>query len=91
MSNQDTNLNIRQYLAKKLLTICPICGKRIYGKDIDLEEIEKLKKKIHHWPIKYIHCHSQHQIPLHAITLYIDADFAVRGNEVSKFVKIQLK
>ncbi len=78
--------NTRSYLAKKLLTICPVCGKRIYGKDIDIEQMNK--GNIKNWPIRYTHCHSHKGMPLHALTMYIDANFAVRGNESSKFLKI---
>ena len=79
--------NTRALLMRKLLTICPICKRPIYGKDIDISKIKK--SKITHWPITYTHCHSDGTTPLHAITLYLDANFSVRGEEVSHFVKIQ--
>jgi hypothetical protein len=77
----------RKLLMKKLLTICPVCKKRIFGKDIDIHKIDK--KKIVHWPLKYVHCHQNETIPFHALTMYIDSNFAVRGADVSDFVKIQ--
>lgn len=78
--------NTRSYLAKKLLTICPICGKKIYGKDIDIEKIKK--DHIKQWPVRYTHCHTHKETPIHALTMYLDANFAVRGKESSEFVKI---
>lgn len=77
----------RAFLMKKLLAICPICKKLIYGKDIDIDEIDL--SKISHWPVKYTHCHSHNGVPTHALTMYIDSNFAVRGKEVSEFLKIQ--
>ncbi|MBD3198259.1 MAG: hypothetical protein GF317_24635 [Candidatus Lokiarchaeota archaeon] len=77
----------RALLMKKLLTICPVCKKPIYGRDIDINKIDI--KKINRWPMKYVHCHSHEKTPLHALTLYIDANFSVRANEVSDILKIQ--
>ena len=77
----------RAFLIRKLLTVCPICQKRIYGKDIDILKIDK--KKISHWPLRFIHCHKNNNIPFHALTIYLDNNFAVRGNEVSNFIKIE--
>ena len=64
-----------------------MCNKRIYGKDIDILNIDKSKDK--HWPLRYIHCHTNKDISIHALTIFLDANFSVRGNEVSKFVKIE--
>ena len=77
----------RHLLMKKLLTICPICGKQIFGRDIDILNIDK--SKISNWPFRYTHCHSNRKGPLHAVTLYLDSNFAVRGKEISQYVKIQ--
>ena len=74
---------------RKLISICPICGKQIYGRDIDISQIEKSKSKIDHWPIRYVHCHAHERFPMHALMIYIDANFSVRGEESSNFVKIQ--
>ncbi|TFF89438.1 MAG: hypothetical protein EU548_07480 [Promethearchaeota archaeon] len=77
----------RKFLMKKLLTICPVCKKRIFGKDIDIQKIDK--NKIVHWPLKYVHCHQHQGVPFHALTMYLDSNFAVRGRDVSDFLKIQ--
>ena len=74
---------------RKLISICPTCGKQIYGRDIDISQIEKTKSKIDHWPIRYVHCHTYERFPMHALLIYIDANFSVRGEESSNFVKIQ--
>ena len=81
------NLETRSFLIRKLLTICPACKKRIYGKDIDILKIDP--SKVNHWPLRYTHCHSNKNIPMHALTLFIDSGFSVRGNEVSNFIKIE--
>ena len=79
----------RAILMRKLISICPICGKQIYGRDIDISQIEKSKSKIDDWPIRYVHCHAHESFPMHALMIYIDANFSVRGEESSNFVKIQ--
>ncbi|TXT64431.1 MAG: hypothetical protein BAJALOKI3v1_210018 [Promethearchaeota archaeon] len=79
----------RALLMKKLLAICPVCKKPIYGKDIDVNNIDITK--INHWPVKYTPCHSHNGTPVHALTMYIDSNFSVRGKEVSEFLKIQRK
>lgn len=86
MKNMSNSRNTRSILAKKLLTICPVCGKQIYGKDIDVEKIDT--ERIKSWPIRYTHCHAHKGMPLHALTMYLDANFAVRGKEYSEFLKI---
>jgi len=77
----------RTLLMKKLIAICPICKKQIYGRDIDINCIDK--EKIRNWPLRYVHCHSDNNTPLHALTMYLDANLCVRGREVSDFIKIQ--
>jgi hypothetical protein len=77
----------RKSLIRKLLTICPVCQKRIYGKDIDILKIDF--SKINHWPLRYIHCHRTSNVPFHALTIFLDANFSVRGNEVSEYIKIE--
>ena len=84
---QELKFETRSSLMKKLLAICPVCNKQIYGKDIDISNINA--KDIHQWPLRYIHCHAQDNIPLHALTLYLDADFSVRAREVSDYIMIQ--
>ncbi|MBA7512386.1 hypothetical protein ES705_04391 [subsurface metagenome] len=87
MEENLTNNEFRKFLIRKLLTICPVCQKKIYGKDIDILNIDT--SKINHWPLRYIHCHTSNNVPLHALTLYLDSGFSVRGNEVSNFIKIE--
>ena len=79
----------RAFLMRKLMTICPVCKKQIYGRDIDINNIEKSRSQIEHWPLRYTHCHTHDNYPMHALTIYIDANFSVRGMETSSFVKIQ--
>lgn len=81
------NSETRAFLIRKLLTICPVCEKRIYGKDIDILKIDK--SKISHWPLRYVHCYVNKNIPLHTLTIFLDADLSVRGSEVSSFIKIE--
>ena len=81
--NKDT----RTFLTRKLLCICPTCKRRIFGADIGITHLDfsKVKK----WPQQFIHCHRDKEHPLHALTIYIDANFSIRGREVTEFVKIQ--
>lgn len=81
------NSETRALLMRKLLAICPACKKKIFGNEIDVTQLDI--SKINHWPVRYVHCHSYNNVPIHALTLYIDANFSVRGQEVSNFVKIQ--
>lgn len=76
----------RAFLMKKILTICPICNRVIYGKDLDIASL--FECNIEHWPLTYIHCHSYNNYPIHALTLYLDSNFSVRSSEVSEFIKI---
>ncbi|MFX1477729.1 MAG: hypothetical protein ACFFCI_06325 [Promethearchaeota archaeon] len=87
MVDESINPEIRSFLIRKLLTICPVCKKRIYGKDIDILKIDL--SKVNHWPLRFTHCHSNNNYPMHALTLFIDSGFVVRGNEVSNFIKIE--
>ena len=73
-------------LLRKLLVICPVCKKPIYGKDLNLERI--FQTEIIQWPLSYIHCHSNGSFPIHALTIYIDDEFNVRAHEVSDFLEI---
>ncbi|MBA7663951.1 hypothetical protein ES703_71999 [subsurface metagenome] len=87
MKEKNMDSETRAFLIRKLLIICPVCQKRIYGKDIDILKIDA--SKIDHWPLRYIHCHTSNNVPLHALTLYLNSGFSVRGNEVSNFIKIE--
>ncbi|MFX1411499.1 MAG: hypothetical protein ACFFA6_14200 [Promethearchaeota archaeon] len=75
------------FLMRKLLTICPICKRPVYGRDIEILKIDK--SMIKRWSLKYTFCHSHNKGSLHAITIYLDAIFTVRGNEISDFIKIE--
>lgn len=86
MEENLINSKFRTFLIRKLLTTCPVCKMRIYGKDIDILNINM--SKIEHWPMRYTHCHKYKNTPLHGITLFLDEDFSVRGNEVSNYIKI---
>lgn len=85
LSNSET----RTVLMRKLMAICPVCGMLIFGRDIDLSHLDPAN--INHWPVSYTHCHSHKEVPMHALTLYLDSNFSVRGSEVSNYVKIQKK
>ena len=87
MESNLSNNESRKFLIKKLLTICPVCKRKIYGKDIDILNIDT--SKVNHWPLTYIHCHTNDNLSYHALTIYIDANFSVRHNQVSDFVKIE--
>jgi len=83
-------------LAKKLLCTCPVCQKRIYGGTLGLNELDV--SRIKHFPFAYTYVHSHDQIDVHnemaqqlskhAITLFFDANLAVRGVEESFSLKI---
>jgi len=75
--------------AEKILTICPLCEKKICAKDINIEEIELSKIKI--FPFNYIYIHSHNQFSPHALIIYFDAHFNVRGREVAKFTNLKTK
>lgn len=72
----------RAYLMKKLLTVCPVCKKLIYGKDIDLDHVHKLGS--YAWPVKYLHDHTYNTHSKHSITMFLDANLSVRNIEVSE-------
>jgi len=76
----------RAILMRKLMTICPVCGKLIFGRDIDLDSI--YKSEVNNWPITYTHYHEHREHPLHVLTLYIDANFSVRDLKVPNSLKI---
>ena len=77
MENLLVKSETRAILMRKLLTICPVCKKMIFGRDIDMAQLEK-----GHWPVPYIHQHEHNDIPMHSIKMYIDAGLAVRHMEV---------
>jgi len=69
------------------MCICPLCKKNIYGKDIDITEIDT--SNIKRWPFSIVYCHAHNNNSLHALIIYLDANFSIRGREVSGFLKIQ--
>ena len=70
----------RSFLMRKLITICPVCKKMIYGRDIEMNQLKK-----GHWPVPYIHEHEYNNFPVHSIRMYIDSGLAVRHLEVLDF------
>ena len=77
----------RSLLMRKLLTICPVCKKMIFGRDIDLEIVDK--KNVSSWPVQYTHTHEHINHPMHAVTMFLDANLSVRSLEVSYISKIK--
>ncbi len=71
----------KNILMKKLMSICPECGKLIFGRDIDITRLEKKSKS---WPKQYNHLHTHNNVPEHELTLFIDANFSVRATKVSR-------
>ncbi len=80
MENLLIKSETRSILMRKLLTICPICKKMIFGRDIDIAKLNK-----GHWPVPYIHEHDYINFPIHSIKLYLDSSLAVRHLEVIDF------
>lgn len=75
----------RAILMKKLMTICPLCGKLIFGRDIDFSKLES--RSINSWPTTYEHSHTHNNFPEHNLTLYIDANYAVRERIINPILK----
>lgn len=71
----------------KVLTTCPLCSKQILASDINLEKIDL--SKINNFPFDYIHIHSNGEHPPHALLMYFDAHFKVRGRKVPKFTNLK--
>jgi hypothetical protein len=76
----------RYYFMKKLLTICPICGKKIHGRDRDIYKLQN--ESIKSWPVRYVHFYN-HGIEFHAITMQLDSYFAVRGKQIADCIKTE--
>lgn len=68
---------------RKLLAICPICNRRIYGRDLKItnQDLSSIK----HFPFTVIYCHrkagAENDDIKHAVALYLDADLKVRSIE----------
>ncbi len=75
MQNIIEEFQIKPSYMKKLMAICPTCGKMIFGQDLKIENIEKSSKS---WPKKYSYRHSHRGFPEHVLTMLIDANFSVR-------------
>ncbi|TFG00209.1 MAG: hypothetical protein EU541_02895 [Promethearchaeota archaeon] len=71
----------------ELLATCPACGKKIYPTDIDLKKINF--SEITNFPFPYLHIHSQENCIPHALLMYIDRHFKVRGRKVIKFLNVE--
>lgn len=81
----------RHFLARKLLCSCPVCHKRIFGETLGLPTLDTSRIKRYPFPYVYLHTHNSADSPnptLHAITIYLDADMAVRSVEDSLNFKI---
>ena len=74
----NTNKFKRHYdLSQK----CPICQKQIqFG--VELGFLENVKR----YPYPHVILHGN---PLHALVVYIDADFRIRGIETAQSIEIQ--
>ena len=87
------NMLDREMLCRKLLATCPICKKQIYGFTLGLQTFDLSPITSFPFAYTYVHTHNHCSAtspmpPLHAITLYFDANMAVRAIENSKMVKI---
>lgn len=69
------------------LTTCPLCNKDIYAQDVNLEDIDL--SSVNNFPFDYIHVHSHGSHPPHALLMYFDAQFKVRGRKVPKFTNLK--
>jgi hypothetical protein len=83
----DNKPSIIQPEPGKILTICPLCKKKVFAKDINIEEIDLSKIKT--FPFNYIYIHSYNKYSPHALLIYFDAHFNVRGREVAKFTNLK--
>ena len=80
--------------SNKVLAVCPLCQKKIHSEDLHLDELNL--EKITTFPFSVTFCHhtgpERQNSPkiskknLHALTIYLDANFAVRGIEPSEFL-----
>lgn len=91
-------LSKRLQMSQKILATCPICKKRIYGRDLKLESLNLEQIRSYPFSVTFCHKNSKETISnkldsnldqkpsLHAVTMYLDADFKVRGLESSEFL-----
>ncbi|MHA1682114.1 MAG: hypothetical protein ACTSUE_14340 [Promethearchaeota archaeon] len=69
----------------KLLTTCPVCNKKIFLHHILEFQSSLLDAGQYPVPLTMLHGTKPER---HALTLFIDQDFRVRGRQVSNFVKV---
>ncbi|MHA1150091.1 MAG: hypothetical protein ACTSR8_17800 [Promethearchaeota archaeon] len=72
-------------LMRKLMTICPLCGRLIFGADIDFSKLNR--RNVHSWSATYQHFHTHNSFPEYNLTLYIDANYAVRESIINPILK----
>jgi len=89
IAENGNNYPITHPKPDKILTICPLCEKKICANDIIIEEIELSKIKT--FPFNYIYIHSYKKYPPHALLIYFDAHLNVRGRKVAKFTNLKTK
>lgn len=83
--NMHTDSESRAILMRKLMTICPLCGKLIFGRDIDFSKLDN--GKVASWPATYDHNHSHKDFGEHNLTIYIDANYAVRERLIAPQIR----
>lgn len=81
-----TQINYQE-LSSTELTVCPLCKKKIYRKDINFQEINKTE--IENYPFPYIYFHSYLDFPPHVLIMYLDSDLRVRGKKATKYFVIE--
>ncbi len=72
---------------EKPITECQLCKRRIYLSELELENIDL--SLIDNFPFPYIHVHADNGNHTHALLMYLDKDFKVRGRKPAQFLKIQ--
>ena len=73
--------------SEKPITECQLCKRRIYLSELGLDSIDI--SSINNFPFPYIHIHGHHGNHQHALLMYLDREFKVRGRKPSEFLKIQ--
>ena len=65
----------------KIHTECPICKEKVnFG--VELEHLNKVKQ----FPFAHIHLHGN---PIHALIVYIDSSFSIRGVEGCDSIEVK--
>lgn len=73
-----------------ILVTCPLCDKKILSKEINFEKIDLSHILVYPFPYLYVH-HSDGDAFPHALLIYFDAHFKVRGKKVIKFSNLNSK